>query len=325
MVLNFEQLESITRGVVRMEEKDGWIHFFRFTKEQERYYAYHADFFKKTFSTSGVRFAFYTDSQSLAFDFQLTAASSRPYGWFDLYENGAMVRHFGFENAELSAGHVALSLSAGEKLVELYFPWSRCAELRNVTLDDGATLTPSYRPQKLLAFGDSITQGYDAIYPSQSYVCRLARMLDAEVIDKGIGGDIFCPDLLETADPVSPDVITVAYGTNDWGKRTAEEYRENCRLFYTRLSALYPDAKIFAVTPLWRADAGKVTKFGAPAWELHDTIAACAEGLPNVTVIRGWNFVPHVKEFFADFYLHPNDAGFAAYAEGLYSQMQKYL
>lgn len=325
MVLNLEQIQSIARGVVRVGESDGWIRFYRFTEEQENYYTYNADFLKKSFATSGVRLAFYTDSQSLTFDFQLASGSSRPYGWFDLYENGAMVRHFGSENADISLGHVSLNLSAGEKLVELYFPWSRRTELGNVTLDDGATLTPAYRKRKVLSFGDSITQGYDAIYPSQSYVCRLARMLDADVIDKGIGGDIFCPDLVKTADPVAPDIVTVAYGTNDWGGRTLEEYRENCRLFYTRLSALYPEAKIFAVTPIWRGDAERATPFGAPAWETHNVIAECVEGLSNVTLIRGWNFVPHLKAFFADFSLHPNDAGFAVYAEGLYCEIEKYL
>ena len=325
MILDLEQIQSITRGAVRVQEKDGWFDFFRFTEEQEQYYTHDSDFYKKSFATSGVRFSFCTNSQCLAFDFQLFAGSSRPYGWFDLYENGAMVKHFGFENAEISSGHVALSLSEGEKLVELYFPWSRRTELRNVTLDDGATLTPAYRQRKMLAFGDSITQGYDATYPSQSYVCRLARMLDADVIDKGIGGDVFCPDLLKTADDVSPEIITVAYGTNDWCRRDPNEYRENCRLFYTRLSALYPAAKIFAVTPIWRGDATKPTKFGMPAWELHDTIAACVEGLSNVTVIRGWNLIPHLKEFFDDFVLHPNDAGFAAYAEGLYCEIEKHL
>lgn len=326
MVLNSEQMQSIARGVVRAEEADGWFRFYRFTEEQESYYTYNPDFLKKTFASSGVRLAFYTNSESLAFDFQFASGSSRSYGWFDLYENGAMVKHFGSESADISSGHVSLPLSAGEKLVELYFPWSQRTDLKDVTLDDGATLTPSYRKKKMIAFGDSITHGYDAIYPSQSYVCRLARMLDADVIDKGIGGDVFCPDLLKTNDPVAPDIVTVAYGTNDWSCRTPEEYRENCRLFYTRLSELYPEAKIFAITPIWRRDASRSnSQFGAPAWETHNAIAECVEGLPNVTLIRGWDLVPHLKAFFSDFSVHPNDAGFAAYAEGLYCEIVKYL
>ena len=326
MILNLEQIKRITRGIVRAYEADGWIHLCRFTEEQEQYYTYSEDFWKKSHATSGVRLAFFTNSQALSFDYETTFGCSRTYGWFELYENGAMVEHFGFGANEPSNGHAALSLSAGEKLVEVYFPWSRCTMIKSLTLDDGATLRPAYRPKSMIAFGDSITQGYDTEYSSQSYVCRLSRMLGADVIDKGIGGDVFCPALLKNPDPVTPDLITVAYGTNDWSRRTPEEYRKACRLFYTRLASLYPDARIFAITPIWRADANRTdTPFGAPAWKTHDLIAACVADLANVTVIRAWNLVPHMKEFFSDAFLHPNDAGFAAYAEGLYCQMQQYL
>ena len=37
----------------------------------------------------------------------------------------------------------------------------------------------------------------------------------------------------------------------------------------------------------------------------------------NITVIDGWNFVPHFCDFYEDGFLHPNDMGFIFYAEAL--------
>ena len=79
-------------------------------------------------------------------------------------------------------------------------------------LDDGATIEGLYRKYKMISFGDSITHGYDAIYPSLSYASQLAQNLDAEQLNKGIGGDIFFPALLDEKDAFEPDFITVAYG-----------------------------------------------------------------------------------------------------------------
>ena len=72
--------------------------------------------------------------------------------------------------------------------------------LQEVSLADGSTLTPVRRAKKLLCFGDSITHGYDAVYPSRSYTSRLSQMLGADAHNRAIGGDTFFPELLELDD-----------------------------------------------------------------------------------------------------------------------------
>ena len=42
----------------------------------------------------------------------------------------------------------------------------------------------------------------------------------------------------------------------------------------------------------------------------------------NVTVIEGMPLVPHLPEFYADGYLHPNDSGFLLYGSNLLKAMQ---
>ena len=320
MKLNFEQIKSITRGAARVWEADGYVCFNRFTDLQEKAYLTgpRPDLLSKVYTTAGMRLAFRTTSESLKLSYRLHTASSGRLGWFDLYVNGAMVEHFGNGGIRVLESCVELSLGAGDKTVEVYLPYAARVELSAVELDDGATFAPYFRSKKLLCFGDSITQGNEAQYPSLTYVTALARLMDADVTNKGIAGEWFFPSLLTDAETEKPDVITVAYGTNDWSSLPRERVETACKEFYSRLATLYPDTPIFAVTPLWRGDFANKTPFGATADAMHALVASCTEAFPNVRVLRGWDMIPHVKEFFHDLFLHPNDLGFGIYASNLY-------
>ena len=113
--------------------------------------------------------------------------------------------------------------------------------LEELSLEDGAALVPVCREKKILQFGDSITHGYDALHPAASYSVRLADALGMECCNKAIGGDMFCPGLAALPEETAPDVITAAYGTNDWSNRTEDVYAENCLGFYKALRETYPD------------------------------------------------------------------------------------
>ncbi len=324
MKLNTEQIQSIVRGAARVwEADDGYVCLNRFTKLQEQAYLQgpRPDLIPKVYTAAGMRLAFCTSSEHLRLSYRIRTASSGRLGWFDLYVNGAMVGHFGNGGVSVSESCVELSLGAGDKTVEIYLPYAARVELGAVELDDGATLNPYFRSKKLLCFGDSITQGNEAQYPSLTYVSSLARLLDADVTNKGIAGEWFFPALLTDVETEKPDAITVSYGTNDWSGRTRETVTQACTEFYRRLAKLYPDTPLYAITPLWRGDAANKTPFGEPADAMHDLISACVSDLPNVRVIRGWNLIPHVKEFFHDLFLHPNDLGFGIYAANLYREI----
>ena len=326
MKLTLKEITEITRGTVRITENNGVFSFYRFTEQQTEAYrtASPDNFYKKSFATAGVRLAFKTDSTAFGFDFQLTSASSRPYAYFDVYVNDALAHHFGVEGKTMKGSSISISLPEGEKKVEIFFPFSYSAQISNVEIDDGATLSGVTRPKKMISFGDSITHGYDAIYPSLSYASRLASLLNAEQVNKGIGGEKFFPALLDEKDPFDPDYITVAYGTNDWNSKliSHDTFEANCREFYSRLSKMYPSAKIFAIAPIWRLDGNRTNSgFGAPVTEVYPLIKEICKDLPNVTVIDAYTFVPHRKEFFSDLRVHPNDLGFGLYAEELYKKI----
>ena len=178
---------------------------------------------------------------------------------------------------------------------------------------------------KYVAYGDSITQGYTSLSPSLTYVNLVGMELDADVYDLGIGGEFFQPMMMDEAYPVQADIVTVAYGTNDWKHCTKEEFDENCTSVLQKLTDFYPDKPIFVITPSWRSDYNVETPFGAPATEIYAQILKNAEHFPNVTVIRGWDLIPHNTDFFGDNRLHPNNLGFDIYAANIYRKIIPHL
>ncbi|MBQ8440054.1 MAG: SGNH/GDSL hydrolase family protein [Clostridia bacterium] len=328
MLLNDQQIRSMTKGAARIEYENGFYRFLRFTEAEQASYKNHPrkpEFYDSTFHAASIRWAFRTDSNLIEFDISNDVANNQSTPIFDVYENGALIRSVKLEFQYISAGHLRIPLSAGEKLVEIYFPYVARFTLANVALADGASFEAVSRRYKMLTYGDSITQGSGVSMPSFSYAPRLAAMLNADIINKGICGEHYYPPVICEKTAEEPDWITVAYGSNDWKHCTKEEFDENCTEVLRRLTDFYPDKPIFLITPSWRADLNLDTPFGAPATEIHAQICKNAAAFENVTVIRGWDLIPHNVDFFSDKRIHPNDLGFSIYAANLYRAIIPHL
>ena len=115
----------------------------------------------------------------------------------------------------------------------------------------------------------------------------------------------------------------MAYGTNDWSGLKEDEFKENCRGFYGALARNYPQAKLFALTPIWRKDSYPPKNCGEFA-QIAEEIKAATKEYPNIVCVSGDDLVPHEERYFADQRLHPNDAGFAYYADNLWEQMKEH-
>lgn len=329
MNLNLSQIKQITLGAVRIEEHESGFNFYRFTKEQEELYKNRsAEFYMKSFATSGVRMHFRTNSETLFLRTDVIPGSSRSYFAFDVLVNGEKIDTLdNYSDLELPPDYTKISypigefskefqLGEGEKEVCIYFPWSAKATLKTIALDDNSFIRPIKLSKKILCFGDSITQGYDSLSPSNKYISRVANMLNAEEFNKAIGGEVFFPELAATKEDFEPDYITVAYGTNDWGRGTREDFEKNCKEFFFNLHSNYPASQIFVITPIWRKDWNESMPFGkfevvAPFIERE------ASRYENITVIRGFDLVPQDEKLFGDLRLHPNDKGFDFYFENL--------
>ena len=325
MKLTLQDMRRMMHGALDVREQDGYFCFTRFTDRQQAHYdEVKPDFGVKAHATSGVRLEFVTDSSQFSFDYHTHIASSREFYYFDVFVDGVMMQHVGHDNIREAVSSVKVKLAEGTHRVAVYFPCLAQALIKNVTLDDGATLEPVIKPRRMICYGDSITQGYDAKYSSQTYANLIADKLDAEMLDQGIGGEIFRPSLIDPDMDFTPDIITVAYGTNDWSGQERERTVTNANAFYEKLRRTYPNAKIFAITPIWRADDDRVTKVGVFA-EGVQIVKDAASAQEGVVIVDGDKMVPHLREVMADKYLHPNDYGFKFYANALYAAIKPHL
>ena len=285
MYADLDLVRKLTHGAVAVTEKDGWFLFSRFTDEQRDTYRNIPDFYRKTFASSGIRLEFKTSSSFFAMDYHVTGASSRKFYYFDVFVNGILVKHEGSESCEEQPdGTLQVELPQGIKTIAVYFP---CLKLNRLLFDDASVIQYLRKSRKMICFGDSITQGYDARHSFLTYPNQLADAFDAEMINKGIGGEVFRPDLLANADPMQPDLLTIAYGTNDWsGNFSREELRRHTDLFCRRLVELYPDVPVFAILPLWRSDFGCIRNAGT------------FEDAGKIIELRAYNTVYGVWKYF---------------------------
>lgn len=324
MLISQETLRSVTYGALNIRLEDDYYHFYRFNDAQMDYYREkNSGFYLKSKATAGVNLDFYTDSDNFGFDYKIESGSSRKFYHFDIYVDGILVHHCGENPMWIMNGRVDAKIPDGEHQVTLWLPNLSCAMLKNITLDDGASVRPVGRKTSMICWGDSITQGYDAIFPSLAYPNRLAKHFDAEMINQAIGGERFVPGILGTDLGVKPDIITIAYGTNDWSGRTREEFIEGTDKFLEGIAAQYPESKVFVITPIWRGDNARITKFGTFS-DARQYVADKAASL-GFSVIDGIELTPHYYEFYSDLRLHPNDLGFGEYTRNLIAAMEKTL
>lgn len=338
MKLNYQQIKEILLGAVRIEEDNGLIKPHRFTEEQQEYYnKIREDFYLKTYTSAGMKIEFETDSKTLFLDIIAGKPITRNYFSYDIFVNGEMIGNIdNYSDVDLPKPYTIAELPTGEyskefllgdgmKRVTIYLPWSVSTAIKEISLDDGAQVVPAEKPRKkLLAWGDSITQGYDSLRPSNRYISRLADKIGAEEFNKAIGGERFAPELIKLEEDLEPDFVIVAYGTNDWCVYDKETVTANCREFYKIISNKYPNAKIFALTPIWRKDLLEEKDCG-PFENVEKIIREATDSLDNITVIKGFDFVPHDEKYYADYRLHPNDKGFEYYADNLYEAIKDML
>ncbi len=314
-------IRKITSGAVKIEEKAGNIVFQRFTEEQRAVYDDNPPFHNKTYADSGIAFEFVTDAKSLRLKGRASTASTRFFYFFDVVVDGVLVAHVGHESCEVDPDFdLEAALGDGpRKHVTVYFPCLAQIELAGLELDGATKVEPVKRPRRLLCLGDSITQGYDTRYPSLAYTNQLADLLNAEVVNKAIGGDRFNPRLAALPDAGKFDLIITGYGTNDWRHHTREKLQNDSREFFVNLRRSYPGVPIVAVLPIWRSNWDLVTEVGTFA-DAARIIRESAGAIDNITVVDGTKLTPRIMNFYSDG-LHPNEFGFMFYTRNLFAAL----
>ena len=340
MKLNLKQIKSITQGATSVFEKDGYCEFHRYTKEQELLYLDVnntrplALSCSKALAAAGIKLQFLSNTKNLSITAKFLNGASRNFFSLDVCCNnefvGAISSHSEmpqniYGEVQPTETQKSFTFDGEENEISIYFPFTAITFIKEIVIDDDAYIKPVKPNKILLAFGDSITQGYDCFRSFNSYVHKVAKAFGYEVYNKAVGGERFFPKLAELKDDFTPDLITVAYGTNDWNADiTRETFTNNCYEFIKNLKTNYPNTKIVVISPIWRKDFEQDKKAGS-FLGLYDLIKEQTLKFDNVYSINGFDFVPKDSSFFSDERLHPNELGFLHYANNLIKELKKII
>lgn len=319
MILSNAEFLDHLYGYIRFEEAEGYIFPKRFTKKQTDV-VISRKFAPKQDATSSMFIEFFTDANEISFDFFICPGSSKECFNIDALENGINTFNYHHDVSD-EKGRLLINLeNTGEKLVTIYLPNLAGIGIKNFCVS--GNIKKHQRTLKILALGDSITQGYITQHPYVTYVNMIAKSLDAYVLNQAIGGDVFFDGNLDENLNFNPDIITVAYGTNDWAHEA--DVKANALNYFKRLREIYPNKKIFALLPIFRGEIKGDIRNGYSLEDIRSQIKAAAEK-NNIIVINCKNFIHHHKDYFWDKTLHPNELGFVFYAQGLLKEMEKHL
>lgn len=309
MILNYEEIKRITVGAMDIWKEADGVHFSKFTKEQlERWAPLEPHVYVNAKASTGVRLDFHTDSSFITVKTSEGAKYEVLVDGKDLYQ---------FKKTDDSPVEFTVQFTNGKtmKRVMLVLPCHDAGGvIRSLELEDGATVEPHTFDRKILFIGDSITQGWNSKFDCQSFAYLVSDFLNAESVIQGVGSAKFEPSVVVKGD-FDPEIVFVAFGTNDYYTfKTMEELEWRARGFFKNIRATYPDAKMFAITPVWRMDLD--VKYPMGSFEDCCNLLKRLAKEAGLFVIDGDDMIPRDEAFMADF-LHPNDLGFHAYARNI--------
>lgn len=329
MKLERQDIEKMIHNVLSYDFDDkGYLHFRRFTKPQLKVYeAASQGWFDRANASASVAFDFISDSDYIAMKCELYSGSNQTWADFDLYVDGIFYEHKEIEKSVQAV--MGFDLPKGEHRVTIYFPWTKETVVEAVYLTDGAYVKEVEKKAKWLAIGDSITQGATVKLTSLAYVNQVARSLDLEVVNQGVGGYFFDMETIEESIALyKPDIITIAYGSNDYTRYDFEEdFRKHTSEYIEKFVNVFPKTKILGILPLYRYDQKhqilqkyRTYTFADAKKILLDTY----QKYDNITVLEEAK-IPRVPEVYMSDCTHLNELGYAFLANAVKEKIEGML
>jgi lysophospholipase L1-like esterase len=157
----------------------------------------------------------------------------------------------------------------------VYVPENRDLSIHTVRVDGRLPRDISARP-RLLAYGDSITQGWSASDPGLAWPSLVGRRLGLDVVNLGFAGAARGEKSVARHLAASAaDIVTIAWGTNCWSSVPFDvaRMRRTMTTFVESVRHGHPDVPIVVLSPILRPDAEAVASpVGATLGELRDAI-----------------------------------------------------
>ena len=311
--MNNEELKTIYFGAYFFEEtEDGYLQAFQYSKSQMEYFKGAFDFwYDRCMASTAKTLEFSTEARGISFDYKFLWEGSQDS--FEIAVNG-LITDIRYVKELEKEGSIKFNLPEGKKDVIIYLPSDSTVVIKNFEID--AAYTRAKKKEKVLWLGDSITQGYGPLRSSETYVSIANRLLNYDIINQGIGGYVYDKKSLLKMEGYTPDKIIVALGTNQYGSETMKDVEE----YYETLIALYGnEIPVLCISPIWRGDQPEgYRKFV----DFCSKVKKIAGAYKNVTVVDGFDLVPHLSEYYID-NLHPNCLGTENYGRNLVEVIRK--
>lgn len=217
----------------------------------------------------------------------------------------------------------ALPGLAPERHVRLWLPCLRGCEVRDV-LCDGTYLRPVGARPTMLVLGDSICQGFVSGDPSRTWPALVGESLGLDVVNQGIGGQVFQDSSLAgAATVVSPTRIVVALGANyRFEPCRASEVTRDVHAFLDQVCRLWPKVACWVMTPVWHAEDRWPTHPRSCFAEVPDIIGREVALHDGMALVDGLDLLDHDPALLADACDHPNARGFAQMGERIADVMR---
>ena len=336
-------------------EGEGWVRPLRFTAAQLRALgsvrAWHPGLYKSMAAcTAGVCLEFETDASQVGVEVALGAvprgtastlrdverhAGSAPDPAVvsvevdDLPPVPARPDERGLVEIDLSepgenpAGPVTLPGMGRRRHVRVWLPCLTSCAVRDVFFDGGCLSPVAERPA-LLVLGDSITQGFVADQPAGTWAARLARGAGLDLVNQGVGGQVFQPGSLWGMEELDPAAIIVEFGENyRYEPCSSSAIGRDVRAYLAEVALAWPE------TPTWVLGVPPHTEDVYPTHprscfaEVDGIIADAVARRPSMTLVDAAALLDgeRLGELLADGSDHPGAAGQEQFAERLRAVM----
>ncbi len=302
MIICENDFNKFFSGYIETEVQYGYTFFYRFSKVQREYYKSEKEYYGiQSHCPAGVKLSI-ANCKRVSFDF-ICKTENEEINLGIITKNGEDKTY----KMDKTTGKVDLEFGGAD--VVLYLSYNAYLGIKNLDIEGDAM---PKKEKTIFSFGDSITQGYCTNEPAHTYPMKLSRTLDAEVYNFGISGFYMEKGILNDIELLpKPDMITLAYGTNDWSYE--RDYREGLEHIFKELNIKYADTPIFIWLPIIRGDGKNKLKFGTLE-DVREDIRNEARKYSNFILLEDGMKMDLDSDFMDDL-THPNAKGMRALGE----------
>ena len=331
-------------NVNAVEQSHRWVRPLRFSEDQMRSLgscqAWHPGLFRlMARTTAGICVEFETDSREVALEVRVDAEPKGTRAVLSIIDDkaGTVDAHDGI-SADVDRHHVwcgmpsvnddkvvielpgnettdELGLSplpgmAPTRHVRLWLPALRGCVVKDV-IGDGTFIHAVPRRKQLLVLGDSIAQGFVSGDPAHSWPALLSARQGLDLVNQGIGGQVFQPgSLFGLAQFIDPARIVVCFGENyRYEACIARRISPDIRSYLAEVSRLWPQVPTHVLTPLWHDEEAMPSHPMSCHEQVPSLIAMHVTPHEQMTLIDGLELLEHDPALLADGYEHPNERG----------------